>query len=82
MAIRIDENTIFEDGRMKKISEVNAEPRWKLRPRKSLRRRPQRKSLRLRQDASPRLLSKERRHKHEQEENQGNRYPQSGYRFR
>lgn len=25
MAIRIDENTIFEDGRMKKISEVNAE---------------------------------------------------------
>jgi len=27
MAIRIDENTIFEDGRMKKISEVNAEPK-------------------------------------------------------
>ena len=27
MAIRIDENTIFEDGRMKKISEVKAEPK-------------------------------------------------------
>ena len=25
MAIRIDENTIFEDGRMKKISEAKAE---------------------------------------------------------
>ena len=27
MAIRIDENTIFEDGRMKKISEVKEEPK-------------------------------------------------------
>ena len=27
MAIRIDENTIFEDGRMKKISKVKAEPK-------------------------------------------------------
>lgn len=27
MAIRIDENTIFEDGRMKKISEVEAKPK-------------------------------------------------------
>lgn len=26
MGIRIDENTIFEDGRKKKISEANAEP--------------------------------------------------------
>ena len=29
MAIRIDENTIFEDGRMKKISEAKAEPKTK-----------------------------------------------------
>ena len=29
MAIRIDENTIFEDGRKKKISEANAEPKAK-----------------------------------------------------
>lgn len=27
MAIRIDENTIFEDGRMKKISKAKAEPK-------------------------------------------------------
>lgn len=27
MAIKIDENTIFEDGRMKKISEAKAEPK-------------------------------------------------------
>lgn len=27
MAIRIDENTIFEDGRMKKISEAKAKPK-------------------------------------------------------
>ena len=27
MAIRIDENTIFEDGRMKKISEGKAKPK-------------------------------------------------------
>lgn len=29
MAIRIDENTIFEDGRMKKISKAKAEPKDK-----------------------------------------------------
>lgn len=29
MAIRIDENTIFEDGRKKKISEAKAEPKGK-----------------------------------------------------
>lgn len=29
MAIRIDENTIFEDGRKKKISEAKAEPKAK-----------------------------------------------------
>lgn len=29
MAIRIDENTIFEDGRKKKISEAKAEPKDK-----------------------------------------------------
>ena len=27
MAIRIDENTIFEDGRMKKISKAKEEPK-------------------------------------------------------
>jgi hypothetical protein len=27
MAIRIDENTIFEDGRMKKVSEGKAKPK-------------------------------------------------------
>ena len=27
MAIRIDENTIFEDGRMKKISKAKTEPK-------------------------------------------------------
>ena len=27
MAIRIDENTIFEDGRMKKVSKAKAEPK-------------------------------------------------------
>ena len=32
MAIRIDENTIFEDGRKKKISEAKAEPMAKAEP--------------------------------------------------
>lgn len=32
MGIRIDENTIFEDGRKKKISEANAEPMAKAEP--------------------------------------------------
>ena len=32
MAIRIDENTIFEDGRMKKISKAKAERKAKAEP--------------------------------------------------
>ena len=43
MAIRIDENTIFEDGRMKKISEVKAEPKVEAETEEG----PDRKSTRL-----------------------------------
>lgn len=58
MGIRIDENTIFEDGRKKKISEANAEPMAKAEPMDKAETEEEPKTGKVSEKAEPKTYSK------------------------